>query len=172
VLLTLIVTSISAACRRSSETYRAAADAAPSTSPEATPGQKGSLVSDGPAPLADTDIVVRGITLGTHRVDVIARLGKADTTRFLGDWAYPGMIVVFDSDSVRAIRITDSTVATARGLRVGDAVGRLAKLYGLEGGPWNLVMFHVPGWEDRCLVADTSQERVEGIEIGSCPSGE
>jgi hypothetical protein len=157
-----------AACERAPETHPATA-----VTPTQASSQPVALMPpDRPAPLADTDFVVQGITLGTPRADVVAKFGSADTTKY-GGLVYPGFIVVFfRQDHVVEIRLTDSTMTTARGLRIGDPKARLARLYGITDTGSPVYQYFLGSDEAPCLAIDVWEERVSRIYIGSCWRGE
>ena len=94
-----------------------------------------------PQPLAQADFTLGGLTEDTDSAAVRARLGKPDSVFVEGhpfdvdaklvSWVYPRLTVFFFSmDHVVGIRTRDFRVATQRGLRVGDSVARLRRLYG------------------------------------------
>ena len=94
-----------------------------------------------PQPLAQDDFTLGGLAEDTDSAAVRARFGKPDSVFVdnhpfdvdakLVSWVYPRFTVFFFSmDHVVGIRTRDSRVATQRGLRVGDSVARLRRLYG------------------------------------------
>jgi len=166
--LTLVPVLACASCGRSRET-RSAETVTP---PPATSQPAAPVPPPEPAPLADTDFVVEGITLGTPRGDVVAKFGSADTTTY-GGLIYPGFIVVFfRQDHVVEIRLTDSTIATARGLRIGDSKAKMARLYGITETGSPVYQYFLGSAEAPCLSIDLWEERVSQIDIGSCWRGE
>jgi len=92
-------------------------------------------------PLSTVDFALGGVSENTDSAAVRRGLGKPDSVLVgaspfdvgakLVTWRYPRLTVeFFSTDHVVGLSTTDSTVATPRGLRVGDSVTRLKQLYG------------------------------------------
>ncbi|SRR6266567_1817308 len=92
-------------------------------------------------PLDSQDFVVAGIAAGTDTTTVLARFGRPDSigrdpNRFepgteLITWYYHDMILGMGyGAAVGGVTLSTPTLATARGLRVGDTLERIRALYG------------------------------------------
>ena len=105
--------------------------------------------------------------------DVLERLGKSDGTRFSGA-VYPGLDIAFTHDTVVTISLTDSTVSTARDLRIGDAKEKMVRLYGIRetGSPMYQYFIAEGTTDERCLNVGIWEGRVSHIFIGTCRQGE
>ena len=89
-----------------------------------------------------TDVVVAGLSQGMDSAAVRGLLGQPDSVtaepdprdppaKFV-DWHYPTLTVTLGSyNSLGGVTLTSASVATLRGLRVGDARSRLVALYGV-----------------------------------------
>ncbi len=91
--------------------------------------------------LTDSDFVVAELADDADSSEVLRVLGEPDSIISMPDpdapdvellaWVYPALAVSFGDDGLRyGITLTDSTVATSRGLRPGDSEERLIELYG------------------------------------------
>ena len=89
-----------------------------------------------------TDVVVAGLSQGMDSAAVRRLLGQPDSVTAepdprdppatLVDWHYPALTVTLGSyNSLGGITLKGASVATLRGLRVGDARSRLVALYGV-----------------------------------------
>lgn len=97
--------------------------------------------------LTQEDLVIAGLTQAMNKEKMIALLGTATTTeKFTVDYFaggknvkftkynYPGVSVTVVDINGRIIEIetTDTTYKTARGVRIGDPIAKVKKLYGDE----------------------------------------
>ena len=81
--------------------------------------------------LVDSDYTIEGIKLGMRQPDVRRLLGAPDTTSSDSSrLVFAHIRVEFDNGSVSEIDPLDSTVGTARGLRIGADSARVLALYG------------------------------------------
>jgi len=98
-------------------------------------------------PLTKSDFALADVAEGTDSATVRRRLGRPDSVLAaknsldypseLITWTYGRLTVdFFSSEHVVGLTTTDSTVATPRGLRVGDSVARLKQLYGEPAGSY------------------------------------
>jgi hypothetical protein len=88
-----------------------------------------------------TDFTIAGVRQGADSLAVLRILGRPasvdsqddfrDPGAKLISWSYPGLIVLLGSyNSVGGFWLTDTTFATARGLRVGATRERVRDVYG------------------------------------------
>ena len=97
--------------------------------------------------LTKDDLVIAGLNQTMNKEKMIALLGTAKTTeQFMLDYFaggknvkftkynYPGVAVTIVDINGRIIEIdtTDTTYKTARGVKIGDPIGKVKELYGEE----------------------------------------
>ena len=104
------------------------------------------LASPGPVvaqrnarPIVEADAMMFVLSLGMDTAEVRLRLGAPDSARTWegsgpknrSNWRYGGVSLLFDLNGLReGAALIDSSVATPRGLRVGQPIERLLELYG------------------------------------------
>ena len=127
------------------------------------------LSQHGPEP---AQLRVADLAVGTIRVDedsgsVRLRLGPPtaiDSTV----WRYPGLQVYLKNGKVAIIALTDSLYATARGLRVGDNLGRVRSLY--RSCYANSLLYQVcwptEDFDERAITIELRRGRVVRINVG------
>jgi hypothetical protein len=94
-------------------------------------------------PLSAEDFVVAGVGVvdGMNSAAVRRVLGRPHSVKTVDDfrdpgsklvsWRYKNVVVLLGAeDSVHGVLVTNPTLATARGLRVGDRLARMEMLYG------------------------------------------
>jgi len=87
------------------------------------------IFTDPAVSLADSDLVAAGVAYDADSGQVRRTLGAPASTDS-SSWTYPGLRISFNKGRVSQMALTTSARATARGLRVGDRVGRAKLLYG------------------------------------------
>ena len=93
------------------------------------------------APIDERDLAVAGLSPGSDSNSVIARLGRPDSVTAEQDpidadgsihhWHYPGLVVTcYSPNEVSAFVLLTPARSTSRGLRVGESVAKVRRLYG------------------------------------------
>jgi hypothetical protein len=137
------------------------------------------LSGQSPPPLSKADFSLAGVNVGADSSAVRRGLGQPDSVRFDPNpfspkaksvvWVYRRYTILFyTTEHVAGVRIRDASVATRRGLRLGDSVARLKELYGEPTGAYQeSVEYQDPKQKFEVLRVVLKDGRVEDIYIGA-----
>ncbi len=132
----------------------------------------------GGTPLRPDDFIVAGLVEGMPPARVRALLGAPqsvvgsvdfrDQESELISWRYRDLTALLGStDEVRGVWISGQSVATMRGLRVGDSRERVRQLYGIPAaGDDKMVEYADPNERLHVIRVGLKRARVETIFIG------
>ncbi len=132
----------------------------------------------GVTPLRPDDFMVAGLAEGMPSVKVRALLGapqsvvgsvdNRDQESKLVSWRYRDLTVLLgSSDEVRGVWVSGPSLATKRGLRVGDSRERVGQLYGLPAaGDDKMMEYADPNERSHVIRVVFKRERVETIFVG------
>lgn len=141
-------------------------------SPAAEAQDRGSIL------LRPDDFKVAGLVEGMPSARVRALLGAPQSVASSGDfrdkesklvsWRYRDLTVLLgSSNEVRGAWISGPSLATKRGLRVGDIRGRVGQLYGVPAaGDDKMVEYADPKERSHVIRVVFKRERVETIFVG------
>ncbi|MEQ1591802.1 MAG: hypothetical protein ABL892_05370 [Thiobacillaceae bacterium] len=129
--------------------------------------------------LGEEDFTVAGISIGTDSASVQRTLGKPkDVTNYAytndpsgkySVWKYAGLLVHVGVDkTVFGITIQTTKFPTKRGLKVGDSIGKLVKLYGKPSGTyqpdWD---YELPGNDLEVMRVNVHNHKITSIYAGT-----
>ena len=128
----------------------------------------GEIFTEDPVSLADSDLIVAGVADGADSAQVRRTLG-APASAALFAWTYSGLRIWFTAGRVTGMQLTTAEHGTARGLRVGDRVGRAKALYGTPCSRelWIYCWTLPPGPDARGMVLEIKDHVITAIRVGT-----
>ena len=126
------------------------------------------IFTEPPVSLADSDLVVAGVAYDADSGEVRRTLGAPAATDS-SSWTYPGLRISFNKGRVHQMALTTSARATARGLRVGDRVGRAKALYGTPciREIWTYCRTATMEPDPRAMMLDVTDHIITRITVGA-----
>jgi hypothetical protein len=117
--------------------------------------------------LGDSDLVVAAVPFRADTAAVRAQLGEP-TSRKPTAWVYNGLVVHLDPrGKVSQVHLTSAKYATARGLRVGDGIDRVTRLYGPGCHLSTCAYYHAPDLDERGILVFLRRGHVTRIIVGA-----
>jgi hypothetical protein len=137
------------------------------------------VMAEGLNQLGEEDFTVAGISIGTDSAFAQRTLGKPhdvssyvytnDTSAKYSIWKYAGLLVHVGEDrTIFGITVQTAKFPTSRGLKVGDSIEKLVKLYGKPSGTYQSDWdYELPSNDLEVMRVTVGNNKITGIYIGS-----